>query len=89
MSYALFSNTIKVSQAFRTKAEVWKHAADIGLVIEVSSSEEDPPRRILATGYTIDACAPDIADGPTVGERSLAPVMTSCSLNQPSAAAAS
>jgi hypothetical protein len=89
MPYALFSNSVKVSQAFRTKAEVWKHAADIGLVIEVSSSEEDPPRRILATGYTIDACAPEIADGSTAGEHRLAPIMTRCSLSPPSAAVAS
>ncbi|UZE51690.1 hypothetical protein [Rhodopseudomonas sp. P2A-2r] len=89
MSYALFSNTVQVSQAFRTKAEVWKHAADSGLVIEVSSAEEDPPRRILAKGYTIDACAPDIAAGPAVGALSLAPIITGCSVNQPSAAAAS
>jgi hypothetical protein len=89
MSYALFSDTVKVSPAFRSKAEVWNHAADSGLVIEVSSSEEDPPRRILAKGYTIDAFGPDVMERPAVGDHVLAPMMTGCSVNPPSAAVAS
>jgi hypothetical protein len=88
MPYALFSDTVKVSQAFRTKAEVWKHAADSGLVIEVSSSEEDPPRRILAMGYTIDASAPDMTDAAARSERGLS-INAGCLLSLPSAAAAS
>eukprot|EP01035_Chromulina_nebulosa_P042861 gene42861-58040_t len=58
MPYALFARTVQVSQAFPTKSEVWKHAAEKALVIEVTSSEEDPPRRLLKSGYTIDIATP-------------------------------
>lgn len=88
MPYALFSNAVQVSHAFRTKAEVWKHAADSGLVIEVSSSEEDPPRRILAKGYTIDVSAPDLAATAPPSDRGLS-IIAACQLNPPSAAVAS
>jgi hypothetical protein len=88
MPYALFSNAVQVSQAFRTKAEVWKHAADSGLVIEVSSSEEDPPRRTLAMGYTIDASAPDIADAAARSDRGLS-IIAGGPFNPRSAAVAS
>jgi len=88
MSYALFSDTVQVSQAFRTKAEVWKHAAARGLVIEGSSSEEDPPRRILDMGYTIDASAPDIAEAAAHSDRGLS-IIAGCEFNPRSAAVAS
>ena len=85
MPYALFSNAVQISNAFDTKAQVWNHASACGLVIEVSSSEEDPPRRILGNGYTIEACAADTAPG----ESGLAPLIGRCEINRPSAAAAS
>jgi hypothetical protein len=59
MPYALFSNAAKVSKPFRTKSEVWQYAERSGLVVEVASFEEDPPRRILDMGYVIRECGPD------------------------------
>jgi hypothetical protein len=59
MSYALFSNATKVSQSFQTKSEVWQYADENGLIVEVGSLEEDPPRRILDMGYVIRECAAD------------------------------
>jgi hypothetical protein len=59
MPYALFSNATKVSQSFQTKSEVWQHADESGLIVEVGSLEEDPPRRVLDMGYVIRECAAD------------------------------
>jgi hypothetical protein len=92
MPYALFSNAVKVSKAFPTKSEVWQHAADSGLVIEVGSREEDPPRRILDMGYAIHECAPDQTDtskAPGMSEHEIAQLIAACCVNPPSAAAAS
>jgi hypothetical protein len=61
MPYALYSHADQVSNAFASKAEVWAHAAANGLVIELGSSEEDPPRRVLHIEYIIRECAPDSA----------------------------
>jgi hypothetical protein len=63
MPYALFSNATKVSQLFQTKSEVWQHADESGLIVEVGSREEDPPRRILDMGYVIRECAADPREG--------------------------
>ena len=57
MPYALFSHAAQVSQAFPTKSEVWEHAAESGLVIEVKADEEDPPRRTLDMDFEIRECA--------------------------------
>jgi hypothetical protein len=92
MSYALFSNDVKVSKAFPTKSEVWQHASDSGLVIEVGSREEDPPRRILDMGYAIHDCGPDKSEtsqAPGMSEREISQLIAACSVNPRSAAAAS
>jgi hypothetical protein len=92
MPYALFSHADKVSNAFASKAEVWEHAAASGLVIELGSSEEDPPRRVLDIGYIIRECAPDLAAAPepsSVSDHDLAQLIAGCNVNPPSAAAAS
>lgn len=60
MPYALFSEDAKISKAYPTEADVWKHAAENGLVVDVASDEEQPtPKRILDKGYTIRPCQPD------------------------------
>jgi hypothetical protein len=92
MPYALFSNNVKVSKAYPTKSEVWQHAADSGLVMEVGSREEDPPRRLLDMGYAIHECAsepiePSHADG--MSEHDIAQLIAACSVSPPSAAASS
>jgi len=60
MPYALFSQDAKISTAYPTEAEVWKHAAQNGLVVDVSSDDDEPtPNRVLDKGYTICPCEPD------------------------------
>ncbi|WP_371420583.1 hypothetical protein [Tardiphaga sp.] len=92
MPYALFSNSIKVSKAFPNKSDVWQHAAESGLVMEVGLGEEDPPRRLLDMGYAIHACAADPiekSDATGLRENDMCQMITACQLNQRSAAAAS
>ncbi len=86
MSYALFSDNVKISPVFPTKSEVWQHAAQRGLVMELSSGEEDPPRRILNMGYAINSSAPD---KPDASGRDIMPLVATRSINPPSATAAS
>ncbi|MGN6284800.1 MAG: hypothetical protein ACTHM2_06605 [Afipia sp.] len=60
MPYALFSDDAKISKAYKTEAEVWKHATETGLVTDVAADAEKPtPRRILDNGYEIRPCADD------------------------------
>jgi hypothetical protein len=92
MSYALFSNSEKVSKAYPTKSEVWQHAAESGLILEVGSGEEDPPRRLLDMGYAIHECTPDTGDvSHTSGmsEHEISQMISACQVSPPSAAAAS
>src|SRR5664279_3655294 len=54
MPYALFSNDAKLSKAYPTEADVWKHARQSGLVVDVMS-----PRPVLDNDYEIRPCRPD------------------------------
>lgn len=93
MSYALFSNATKVSPSFQTKSEVWQHADENGLIVEVGSLEEDPPRRILDMGYVIRECAADPRKTPAapgkITEHEPARAIAGARVNPPTAAAAS
>ena len=92
MPYALFSNSVKVSKAFPSKSDVWRHAVESGLVMEVGLGEEDPPRRLLDIGYAIHACAADPVEKSAVtgmSEHDISQMIAACQLNQRSAAAAS
>jgi hypothetical protein len=92
MSYALFSNSVKVSKSFPSKSDVWQHAAESGLVMEVGLGEEDPPRRLLDMDYAIHACAADAverSDATGTSEHDMGRMIAACQLNQQSAAAAS
>jgi hypothetical protein len=92
MPYALFSNAVKVSKAFPHKSDVWQHAADSGLVMDVGLGEEDPPRRMLDMGYSIHECAADPADpskAAGMSEHEIAQIIAACSASRPSAAVAS
>jgi hypothetical protein len=61
MPYALFSNDEQISRAFRTRDEVWQHADEAGLVIDVNTDDGAPPRRELDQDYTIRACSSEAA----------------------------
>jgi hypothetical protein len=65
MPYALFSNDAKLSKAYPTEADVWKHARQSGLVVDVMSEEEQPsPRPVLDNDYEIRSCRPDPQEDP-------------------------
>ena len=68
MPYALFCQDAKLSKAYPTEADVWKHAVENGLVVDVASDEEKPaPRRILDKGYAIRPCPPDTVEAHAPG----------------------
>lgn len=70
MPYALFCDEAKVSRTYPTEANVWKHAKESGLVVDVESKEGAPaPRRLLDHGYEIRPCEPDPGENPERNER--------------------
>jgi hypothetical protein len=63
--YALFSNDAKLSKAYPTEADVWKHARQSGLVVDVTTEEEKAaPRPVLDNDYEIRPCQPDPEEDP-------------------------
>ena len=65
MPYALFSNEAKLSKAYPTEADVWKHARQSGLVVDVATEEEKAaPRPVLDNDYEIRSCQPDPEEDP-------------------------
>lgn len=71
MPYALFTDSDgKISKSYATEADVWKHADDAGLVVDVTSDEErSHPKRVLDKDYEIRPCEPDVADEWDTGKR--------------------
>ncbi|MEH2509100.1 hypothetical protein V1291_000454 [Nitrobacteraceae bacterium AZCC 1564] len=60
MPYALFSNDEKISKAFPTEHEVWIHADEAGLVIDVQSDgNKEQSKRVLDQDYEIKPCEAD------------------------------
>ena len=65
MPYALFSNDSKISKTYPTQADVWKFAQRSGLVVDVTSEEEDfSPRPVLDNDYEIRPCVPEPHEDP-------------------------
>ena len=65
MPYALFSNDAKLSKSYPTEADVWKHARQSGLVVDMVSEEEKAaPRPVLDNDYEIKSCRPDPQEDP-------------------------
>jgi hypothetical protein len=65
MPYALFSHGAKLSKAYPTEADVWKHARRSGLVVDVLSEDEKPaPWPVLDNDYEIKPCRPDPHEDP-------------------------
>jgi hypothetical protein len=65
MPYALFSSDAKLSKAYPTEADVWKHASQSGLVVDVATEEEKAaPRPVLDNDYEIRSCQPDPEEDP-------------------------
>lgn len=69
MPYALFCDDAKVSKTYPTEANVWKHAKESGLVVDVEPKDNTPtPRRVLDVGYEIRECEPDPGENPEKNE---------------------
>ncbi len=69
MPYALFCNEAKLSKVYPTEADVWKHANENGLVVDVVSDDERPaPRPVLDYDYQIKRCQPDPQENPEQNE---------------------
>jgi hypothetical protein len=70
MPYALFCDDAKVSRSYPTEADVWKHARESGLVVDVEAKNNTPtPRRILDNDYEIRPCRPEPGENPEQNER--------------------
>jgi hypothetical protein len=65
MPYALFSSDAKLSKAYPTEADVWKHARKSGLVVDVATNEQKAaPRPVLDNDYEIKPCPLDPEEDP-------------------------
>jgi hypothetical protein len=65
MPYALFCNEAKLSKAYPTEADVWRHALHSGLVVEVATDKAKlAPRPVLDNDYEIKSCRPDPQEDP-------------------------
>jgi hypothetical protein len=65
MPYALFCNESKLSKAYPTEADVWRHALHSGLVVDaVSDQVKRAPRPVLDNDYEIKPCRPDPQEDP-------------------------
>ena len=70
MPYALFSDDAKMSRSYPSEADVWKHALESGLVVDVVSDPDRPtPRPVLDSDYEIRSCAAEPGDNPEANER--------------------
>jgi hypothetical protein len=70
MPYALFCDEARLSRAYPSEADVWKLAAESGLVTDVESSKGQPtPRRLLDNDYEIRPCQAEPGESPEKNER--------------------
>ena len=60
MPYAVFCHEAKLSKAYPTEADVWEHARQSGLLVDVNSGDNEPTSRVVfENDYEIRACPPD------------------------------
>ena len=70
MPYALFCDDAKLSKSYPTEADVWKLAAESGLVTDVEAKNAKPtPRRVLDNDYEIRPCQAEPGECPEKNER--------------------
>lgn len=70
MPYALFCDDAKLSKAYPSEADVWKLAAESGLVTDVESAGGQPtPRRVLDNDYQIRPRQAEPGESPEKNER--------------------
>ncbi|MCX7322561.1 MAG: hypothetical protein NT113_24855 [Hyphomicrobiales bacterium] len=59
-----------MSKSYPTEADVWKLAAESGLISDVESARGKPaPRRVLDNDYEIRACQAEAGECPEKNER--------------------
>jgi len=69
MPYALFDGDAKVSKAYPTEQDVWRHATDTGIVVDrIADEETDEIQPVLDKGYRIKSCQPDPGEDPAKNE---------------------
>jgi hypothetical protein len=70
MPYALFCDEAKVSKTYPTEADVWKHARESGLVVDVvTERDKAAPRPVLDNDYEVRSCTPEPGENPEQNER--------------------
>jgi hypothetical protein len=70
MPYALFDGDAKISRAYPSEQDVWKHAEENGLVVDDISYEEDAKSHlVLDKDYEIRKCQPDPGENPAENEK--------------------
>jgi hypothetical protein len=62
MPYAIFCDDEQISKAFPMEADVWKHARENGLVVEVHDHEDKEAEEFLDNEYRVLPCDKDGED---------------------------
>lgn len=68
MPYAIFCNSEQISKAFPTAADVWTHARENGLVVEVHEPKNGKTEEFLDNEYEVLPFEEDDED-PELNER--------------------
>jgi len=69
MPFALFDQDIRISKAYPTAEQVWKHAYEAGLVVEKrGESSGTLEQSALDGGYEIKPCDPEPTEDPVRNE---------------------
>ena len=68
MPYAIFCQNEKISKAFPTAADVWTHARENGLVVEVHEPDDGKTEEFLDNQYEVRPCGED-SENPERNER--------------------
>lgn len=62
MPYAIFCGDEQISKAFPTEADVWQHARENGLVVEVHDHDDKEVEEFLDNDYRVLPCDKDGED---------------------------
>ena len=68
MPYAIFCDNEKISKTFPTEADVWTHARENGLVVEVHEPDDEKAEEFLDNEYEVRPCEEDGED-PELNEK--------------------
>jgi hypothetical protein len=68
MPYAIFDKDTKLSKAYPTEADVWKHARETGLIVDRSVHNNEIQEPVLDNDYQIRPCEADPREDPAQNE---------------------